>query len=176
MVFTTAGWQRRIHQRKRWCDPLHTWGNWAPKFANDKLLLGFSNTLGDADQDVRNGASTRNDGYTFWSGSLYAKYQFTDIFSLAGRASYLHASDEANTLAFPGAGGGVTPAASKRGDSSDLFSYTLTAGFNLLENLLVRAEYRVDLGNDITGGTTGAGGLDGDNIAHTVAFQAVYTF
>ncbi|NJK91811.1 MAG: outer membrane beta-barrel protein, partial [Blastochloris sp.] len=102
-------------------------------------------------------------GYTFASGSLYAKYQFTDIFSLAGRASYLHNSDEGSTLL-----AATSPINSGRG-TTDLWSYTLTAGFNLLENLLVRAEYRVDAGNDVVG-------VNGDDLAHTVAFQAVYTF
>jgi Putative beta-barrel porin-2, OmpL-like. bbp2 len=119
----------------------NTWGNWAPKFANDKLLLGFSNTIGASD-------------YTFWNASLYAKYQFTDVFSLASRTSYLHSvdNDGASGLTFVPING-------------DIYSYTLTAGFNLLENLLVRAEYRIDLADESTNG-----------VANTVSAQVVYTF
>ncbi|MEM6601847.1 MAG: outer membrane beta-barrel protein, partial [Verrucomicrobiota bacterium] len=131
-----------------------TWGNWAPTFADDKLLLGFNANIGQVD--------TGSGGSTWWGAALYAKYQFTDIFSLAGRADYLH-GDESQ----PGAGFNVpnTTAASLPG-STDIFSYTITAGFDLLENLLVRAEYRVDLDTDIQDG----------NALHTVALQAVYTF
>lgn len=131
------------------------WGNWAPKFANDKLLLGFSSTLGD-NSDAGAAAS---DGSTFWTGSLYAKYQFTDIFSLAGRASYLGFADPNSNALNPGFNGAT----------SDAFSWTLTAGFNLLENLLVRAEYRIDAYDAI-------GGDDSDELSNTVSAQVVYTF
>jgi len=127
----------------------NTWGNWAPKFANDKLLLGFSATLGDV-----NDATVDGEGYTYVTGSLYAKYQFTDIFSLAGRGSYLHSDS----------GLGI-PAAFDGNLNGDAYSWTLTAGFNLLENLLVRAEYRIDLADESTNG-----------IANTVSAQVVYTF
>jgi hypothetical protein len=136
----------------------NTWGNWAPKFANDKLLLGFSQTLGVADD-----ASSLNDpplltaadnGNTWWTASLYAKYQFTDIFSLAGRASYFHTHNQ--NL-------GLTAV-----DVSDLWSWTLTGGFDLAENLLLRAEYRVDYGS----GLTSAGG----DVAHLISTQVVYSF
>lgn len=121
----------------------NSWGNWAPKFANDKLLLGFSNTVGGSD-------------YLFWNASLYAKYQFTDIFSLASRTSYLHSID--NDSAAP-TGFAFAPI------NGDAYSYTLTAGFNLLENLLVRAEYRVDLFDDAA-----------SELANSVSAQVVYTF
>jgi hypothetical protein len=134
----------------------NTWGNWAPKFANDKLLLGFSATLGDVNDSV-----VGADGYTYWTGSLYSKYQFTDVFSLAGRASYLHLSDPVTS--FGGAG-----TAGFTGPNADAFSWTLTAGFNLLENLLVRAEYRIDAYD-------GSGEIAGE-VANTVSAQVVYTF
>jgi len=128
----------------------NSWGNWAPKFANDKLLLGFSTTLGDsADSDDTLGS---DGGYTYFTGSLYAKYQFTQIFSLAGRGSYLHSIDGA-------------PLAVSSPENGDAYSFTLTAGFNLLENLLVRAEYRADV-------LTSAD----QDLVNTVAVQAVYTF
>jgi hypothetical protein len=130
----------------------NTWGNWAPKFANDKLLLGFSSTLGDIDN-----SNVANDGWTYWTASLYAKYQVTDIFSLAGRASYFHSANDV-----------ASPLPGFTGPNGDAWSWTGTAGFDLLENLLLRAEYRVDIYD-------GLGELAGES-AQTVALQAVYTF
>jgi len=153
----------------------NSWGNWAPKFANDKLLLGFSSTVGDVDDDSTVAAfGGAQNGYTFWSPSLYAKYQFTDIFSLAARGSYFTSTDDKGaTLGAFSPAGGV--------GNNDLYSFTLTAGFDLLENLLIRAEYRADFGDDVasTAGTVPAlvgGSASSTDAAHTLAFQAVYTF
>jgi hypothetical protein len=157
----------------------NTWGNWAPKFANDKLLLGFSSTLGGVSNsglDVTELASplpfgatkATIDSYSFWTASLYAKYQVTDIFSLAGRASYYHLD---SSDIFPNAG----PTLSQR--NFDAWSWTGTAGFDLLENLMLRAEYRIDfydgLGSVplITDGPNNHG-----ETAQTIALQVVYTF
>jgi len=142
----------------------NTWGNWAPKFANDKLLLGFSSTLGDVN-DSSNIAGTE-DGYTYWTASLYSKYQVTDIFSVAGRASYLHSID-GQIDGTAGTSFGVSPV------NGDAWSWTGTLGFDLLENLLLRAEYRVDLYDGLGGDS--AATFSGDT-AQTVALQAVYTF
>jgi hypothetical protein len=139
----------------------NTWGNWAPKFANDKLLLGFSSTLGDVSDAIPVVIGTNSDSYTFWTASLYAKYQFTDIFSLAGRASYYHSIDESTHI--------ITPFEL----NGDAWSWTCTAGFDLLENLMLRAEYRVDIFDNIA--IPGGGELSGES-AQTIALQAVYTF
>ncbi len=125
-----------------------SWGNWAPTAFDDKLLLGFNVDLGTYDNQ------------TWWGAALYAKYQFTDIFSLAGRADYLHGDNESGSFNVPGNNQGGF-------GNTDTWSYTLTAGFDLLENLLVRAEYRVDMDNDFA---------IGSDLLHTVALQAVYTF
>jgi hypothetical protein len=139
----------------------NTWGNWVPKFANDKLLLGFSQTLGVADDAFSPNApsiplTAADEGNTWWTGSLYAKYQFTDIFSLAGRASYFHTHNQ--NLALTNVGS----------QNTDFWSWTLTGGFDLAENLLLRAEYRVDFGGDLTS----AGG----DVAHLISTQVVYSF
>lgn len=133
----------------------NVWGNWAPKFANDKLLLGFSSTLGDVSDANPVGAGV-SDSYTYWTASLYTKYQLTDIVSLAGRAYYYHSIDEATNV--------FTPLLI----NGDAWSWTGTVGFDLLENLLLRAEYRFDLYDGI-GETAG-------ETAQTIALQAVYTF
>ena len=97
--------------------------------------------------------------YTWWGAALYGKYQFTDIFSLATRLDYLHLD-------------GVDAGGAKfvtGGADGDLWSWTLTAGFDIIENLILRAEYRADFGD-----LSGAGASNGP--AHTFAAQAVYTF
>jgi hypothetical protein len=130
---------------------LNWWGTWSPKFANDKLLLAFNSSL----WNVERADIGTNESATYVTGALYAKYQFTDLFSLAGRAEYTHTSNADFVI-----GNGLR--------SDDLYSLTLTAGFNVAENLLLRAEYRFDVGNNVTNN-------DG-SMAHGVAFEAVYTF
>jgi len=128
------------------------WGNWAPKFANDKLLLGFNTVYGNMDQT---GVGSAGNSETWYGAAVYAKYQFTPVFSLATRGEYLHSTD---TIKFAG-GAGLTP--------SDVWSWTLTAGFNIWENLLTRLEYRYDRGpTDVIGG--------GDQ--HEVSVNVVYSF
>jgi hypothetical protein len=139
----------------------NTWGNWVPKFANDKLLLGFSQTLGVADDAASPRiplipSTAADEGNTWWTGSLYAKYQFTDIFSLAGRASYFHTHNQ--NLAATAVGV----------NNADFWSWTLTGGFDLAENLLLRAEYRVDFGGDLIS-TSG-------DVGHLISTQVVYSF
>lgn len=130
---------------------LNWWGTWSPKFANDKLLLAFNTSLWNVDR-VQLGT---NESATYVTGALYAKYQFTDLFSLAGRAEYTH-TDNADFVFDNGL------------RSDDLYSVTLTAGFNVAENLLLRAEYRFDVGNNVSNN-------DGDT-QHSVSLEAVYTF
>jgi hypothetical protein len=157
----------------------NTWGNWAPKFANDKLLLGFSSTLGGVSNSgldltgslsglLSPGATFATlDSYSFWTASLYAKYQVTDIFSLAGRASYYHL-DSSDILTDDPL---FTPTLAQR--NFDAWSWTGTAGFDLLENLMLRAEYRIDFYDGLG---TDAGPIFSGETAQTVALQAVYTF
>ena len=121
----------------------NSWGNWAPKFADDKLLLAFNSVLGTA--------NTSGWGGTTWYGAgAYAKYQINDWFHLASRGEYLGGNN-----------GNKTSAGSALNDNAgfDLFNYslgwweyTLTAGFNVIDNLLIRAEYRLDWGNCSSGG------------------------
>lgn len=125
------------------------WGNWVPEFSKDKLLLGVNFDYGYSDSDTI-------DDSTWWGAALYAKYQFTDIFSLAARADYMYNDDD-------------TKFGIGSGSNDDVWSWTLTAGFDLVENLLLRAEYRLDFGDDVEG--TG-----NDGPAHTFAAQAVYSF
>jgi len=138
----------------------NSWGNWAPKFANDKLLFAFNTLLmatgGTANQEFFSPNST-----TYGAGA-YAKYQFNDWFSLAGRGEYL----------------GI----SSNGVGDDLWEYTLTAGFNVIDNLLIRAEYRLDWGqyavNNEKLGDTGSiiNASTSAGPAHYAGFEVVYSF
>jgi len=125
-----------------------TWGNWAPVFAGDKLLLGVNADLGYA--DLSGGTST------WWGAALYAKYQLTDIISLAGRGDYMHVDGAPSKFITAGGDG-------------DIWSWTGTVGFDLLENLLLRTEYRLDWGDSVTA-------VSSDGPAHTFAAQVVYSF
>ena len=149
-----------------------SWGNWAPKFANDKLLLGFNTDLGDSvvNSAAAAGASATNRDTTWFGVAGYAKYKFTDIFSLAARGDYLHGSDPAKWASYNNG------ASTTDGRNQDLWSGTLTAAFDVVENLVIRAEYRFDLANNVDQGVQNKGSNVVSDVAHTVAIQAVYTF
>lgn len=151
------------------------WGQWAPRFANDKLLLAFNADLGFADNAGTdnvfgpvNPASTS----TWWGAALYAKYQFTPMFSLATRGEYFH-DDHGYKV-------GTANALTGDASSVDLWSWTITANFDIWENLLFRLEYRYDIiGNDFTGG--GPAGFVTNDITENddqmqIAVNLVYTF
>jgi hypothetical protein len=54
--------------------------------------------------------------------------------------------------------------------AQDDYAYTLTASFNMWDNLLTRIEYRID---DISGNTTGTGHTQ---IENEISLNAVYSF
>jgi hypothetical protein len=135
------------------------WGNWNPTFVkNGALLLGFNGDIG-----------TENDA-GFYGIALYAQYKFTKVFSLAGRAEYIH--DDASGQSAKFGQGGVLNAAGTAVNpgSQDDYAYTLTASFNMWDNLLTRVEYRID---DISGNTTGTGHTQ---IENEISLNAVYSF
>lgn len=145
---------------------LNGWGSWEPGCCGDKLLLAFNASLwttGDFSGPAVPGPAT-DDGSTFATVAVYAKYRFNDIFSLAARAEYAHADDDQLL--------GIEPGFAPRQGTSDLTTWTLTAGFDLLENLLLRAEYRIDAGADVVS----SGGEDNANMNHMIATQAVFSF
>jgi hypothetical protein len=147
----------------------NSWGNWAPKFANDKLLLAFNTLLlssgGSGTSSINDpgfGVVTANSNYTSYGAGAYAKYQFNDWFSLCSRGEYF----------------GI----SAQNQSVDLWEYTLTAGFNVIDNLLIRAEYRLDWGNNsVNNASTGtartAATLNSSSgPAHYAGAEVVYSF
>jgi hypothetical protein len=128
------------------------WGNWNPTFVkNSALLLGFNGDIGQAADSG------------FYGIALYAQYKFTKVFSLAGRAEYIH-DDSSTQPKF-----GVVGANGVAGAQDD-YAYTLTASFNMWDNLLTRIEYRID---DLSGNTTGTGHT---SIQNEISLNAVYSF
>ena len=121
----------------------NSWGNWAPKFADDKLLLSFNSVLGTA--------NTSGWGGTTWYGAgAYAKYQINDWFHLASRGEYLGGNNGNKTSSASGYNG--NNGSKTFNYSLAWWEYTLTAGFNVIDNLLIRAEYRLDWGICSSGG------------------------
>ena len=159
------------------------WGNWNPTFVKDSaLLLGFNVDFGyngasgypNSYQPVTTPTSpgglfvTNGHGYdsnTYYGVALYAQYKFNKVFNLAARGEYLH-EDAAFAPKFGAAG-----------VSNDDFSETLTASFNIWDNLLTRIEYRYD--HLTTGSTNGVSAIN--NVAtygnqDEISLEAVYSF
>ena len=139
----------------------NSWGNWAPKFANDKLLFAFNALLGTASTNE----TASQPGTTWFGAGAYAKYQFNDWFSLCSRGEYL--------------GGNNAQKIAGGNSNLSLWEYTLTAGFNVIDNLLIRAEYRLDWGsnsvNNLETGTTGTANTS-SGPAHYAGAEVVYSF
>ena len=120
----------------------NSWGNWAPRAADDKLLLAFNTVLGTANSnnrvDTDPGQVSNSGGTTWWGVGGYLKYQVNDWFHLASRGEYLGGNNLHKISGFPAYGDA----------GMSLWEYTLTAGFNVIDNLLIRAEYRMDWGTN----------------------------
>ena len=144
----------------------NSWGNWAPKFADDKLLLAFNSVLGTAST---NNGDPAQPGVTWYGAGAYTKYQFNDWFYLAGRGEYL-GGNNMQKMFEPG------DVLSDTGLS--LWEWTLTAGFNVIDNLLIRAEYRLDWGNAAVTQDNGTGSpsVSSSGPAHYAGAEVVYSF
>jgi len=166
-------------------------GTWYPAAFREKLMLGFNVTAVHTDDNLQ-ARVVKDHGHghaelktiraqntaTMWGMALYAKYEFSDVFSLAGRFEYLHADD--STL-------GIYDAWVKNADKknasidkqgilhtqTDVFSWTITASYTPVESLLLRAEYRI---NHIS--TNGGKGhvefLGSSNFSHGFALYGAY--
>lgn len=178
------------------------WGEWIPKFAADRLLLAF---------DLNFGFVTDNYGYEYrydllpppngrfkgfgknydqWLGAaLYAKYQLTDIFSIAARAEYFKDLDGSARLAdaytpisLDNRRYGLSRSGAMFHTNVDIFSWTLTAGLDIWENMLLRLEYRLDWlssdgGNDFNSGWDSRHLFEnGSNTQHSIIVNASYSF
>lgn len=168
-------------------------GQWLPKFAQDRWLLGFNTILVSANDNLKHvelfeshedgGHSVQygdvgidKNGATAWGIALYNKYQFNTWFSLASRLEYLHSDD--GTLGFVDGvvkeGGNISKDENQVYVSqTDLYSATLTAGFDFWRNVGWRVEYRVDMAS--SQGQESIFGND-KNHQHTLAFNMFYLF
>ena len=154
----------------------NSWGNWAPKFADDKLLFAFNALLGTESTNGQDFVNNNNQPGTTWFGAgAYAKYQFNDWFSLCSRGEYLGGNNPEKLI-------NTTPGGIAGNSGLSLWEYTLTAGFNVIDNLLIRAEYRLDWGNDsvnnfATGTPRNATALNtSSGPAHYAGAEVVYSF
>ena len=147
----------------------NTWGNWAPKFANDKLLFAFNALLGNVSGSASNGVGNINS--TWYGAGAYAKYQFNDWFSLCSRGEYLGSN---NSTVTGNNGSATTPSNRGYATGESNWEYTLTAGFNVIDNLLIRAEYRLDWGSSIYNNANATTNSDGP--AHYAGAEVVYSF
>ena len=157
------------------------WGNWNPTFVKDNALtLGFNIDLGyngNAGTGIPAGGqtpfirnATNNDSNTWWGIALYSKYQFNKVFSLAGRLEYLHEdASHYPHYAFTGTTPSLVSPNSFYPAEND-WSATITASFNIWDNLLTRVEYRYDQFNP--------GTVDGVHSANQseISLNAVYSF
>ena len=152
-----------------WTIIYNSWGNWSPKFANDKLLLAFDSVLGNTAGANTNGAAGPQNT-TWWGASAYAKYQFNDWFSLMSRGEYFGGDNLAKI--------NNGAAATNQDAGLSWWEYTITAGFNVIDNVLIRAEYRLDWGDNISCTNTGAnaGQLNSSGPAHYAGAEVVYSF
>ena len=163
------------------------WGQWAPRFANDKLLLAFNADLGFADHAQLDSffGPARQNSDTWYGVALYAKYQFTPMFSLAGRGEYFRDNGGLKAFGTPG-GAAIAPGSVVSTSNLETWSWTVTASFDIWENLLLRLEYRYDLFNEgdytpITSSNSELDdlslfGLQENNDQHQIALNLVYTF
>jgi hypothetical protein len=149
----------------------NSWGNWSPKFANDKLLFAFDSVLGNYQSSLSSS--------TWYGASAYAKYQFNDWFSLASRGEYL-GSNNAGKFGTQGATSTQNAAGNNgtHNTGESLWEYTITAGFNVIDNLLIRAEYRLDFGSNVVGGSANnaSGNTSSEGPAHYAGAEVVYSF
>lgn len=155
----------------------NSWGNWAPKFADDKLLFAFNAILGTSSVNGTIGSNIdpSQPGVTWYGAGAYTKYQFNDWFYLAGRGEYLGGNNMQKVF-YP-AQPGVFPGQDGANAGMSLWEWTLTAGFNVIDNLMIRAEYRLDWGvNAVNDSTFGLGGSLSSGPAHYAGAEVVYSF
>jgi len=130
------------------------WGNWNPTFDKDgNTTLGFNIDYG-------------YDSYNWYGIALYAQYKLTKTITLAGRGEYLHS--DANAGKF-GEGGTFTTGGAFVPGAQDDYSITGTVSFAVWDNLLTRAEYRLD---DLSATTTGTT----SSVQNEISLEAVYSF
>ena len=146
---------------------LNLWADWRPLCCSDKLMLAVNSSYWTGRDYTSPNDTLLNGNSDFWTVACYTKYQFTPLFSLAGRAEYAHCDDDQLLGLVPNTPGFALPSA------DDIWTWTLTAGFNLTDNLLLRAEYRIDFGDDIVSKNSAS---ETGNLSHGVALEMACSF
>jgi len=161
-------------------------GDWEPACCDGRLKLAFCVDFVWAEDNLHRLVGDPPTGRgansaTAWGAALYARYNITDHFFLATRGEYLHSDD--GTLGFsdglvpwPNTGASLDEN-SVYVSNTDLYSFTLTAGFSPCDGLLLRAEYRLDAASS-DGGDDGENNIFGNNQSdqHMFSVDAVYSF
>ncbi|CAF0689689.1 outer membrane beta-barrel protein [Candidatus Methylacidithermus pantelleriae] len=161
--------------------------SWTPKFANDKLLLAAEFNEGFFDPSVGANGSPFQIPSDWRGASIWAKYQFTKVVSLAMRGDWVESAGSSfpfppGFASFPGIGDVATSSFfAGHSDRTDIWSYTATLRFDLWQNMMLRLEYRLDWGRDLYGnaaqfplGFPQTGASHGP--AHLAAFDVAYSF
>jgi hypothetical protein len=147
------------------------YGQWKPKFAGDRLTLAAEGDFGS--YAVGDAATGGTNATTWAAAAVWAKYQFTKVFSVAARGDWMH-SDDGQKFA------GLNPQFPS--GSQDIYSATLTAEYRVWENLTLRGEYRLDWGQTVGDLVSGGGGATLTNVSPTsgpeqlVDLEVVYSF
>ena len=157
----------------------NSWGSWAPQFADDKLLLAFNALLGNSEGTFSRPAGGSGNVNACWYGAgTCAKYQFNDWFSLSSRAEFL-GSNGSRIFGNQGTASTASSISGKHMTGESLWEYTLTAGFHVIDNLLLRAEYRMDWGGTIyrsSDGLATSNGSPSDGPVYYAGAEVVYSF
>ncbi len=136
------------------------WGQWRPLAFKDKLLLAFNAGIGKVYDNHQGrywpdgwtqGVGIDENSDTWWGASVYAKYQLTDVVSLALRGEYFHDDDGTARIQdldqdyFDNENLSDNDWRPYYVNGTDLWSLTATLGIDLWENMLCRLEYRMDI-------------------------------
>ena len=134
----------------------------------DKLAFMANYDIGH-ESNLLHGTSAGTSGSdgANWNGvALYAKYDLTDKWSLAGRWEWFNDADNVRT-GFTGLGGNSTL------DDLHFTEYTLTSQWKLYNHMLARLEYRHDSANEKVFFSNNKGLTNGQD---TLAGELIYTF
>jgi putative OmpL-like beta-barrel porin-2 len=163
-------------------------GTWARVFGHEPLSLGFEVFM--QSQEFRNAVAGetgfQENSIDDLTVAAYAKYQVTDWLYVAGRAEYWDADARtAGGVGIFNRDNGFSPAfGANSGGTSQLsiYSGTLTAGFNVWKDTLVRLEWRHDeVAGDNNGfvnaqSTVNTGGPQLRRGQDTIAVNVAYCF
>jgi hypothetical protein len=131
----------------------------------DLFVQGNAGTEDSAADNDRDGV---NDDRASWSGfGIQPVVHFTDKFSLGARAEYFYDANGARV------GYKVPSSAGTSADSIAMTNFTITPGYKINDNLLVRAEYRYDTANKKAWLDDNGTAKDSSN---TVSAQVVVSF